>query len=691
MKNRFLVTILILLIATPVFGQLDRSIRPKGKAAPEIKIKEYKSFQLDNGLKVFVIESKKTPRVTFKMVFDYDPIFEGDIAGYTSITGSLLKRGTKTRTKIQLDEEIDFIGANLETTASGVSASALSKYKEKIVELMADVVLNADFKKEELEKLKTQTLSSLAAEKEDPSVISRKLSNMIVYGAKHPYGEFVTPETVEKITLEKCKEFYNTYYAPNIAYMAVVGDITTDEAKELITKYFSKWTKREVPKFNYKKVKAPLTRKVSLVDRSSAVQSVVAVTYPVKLKISDKDYIAVRVANEILGGSGTARLFLNLREDKAYTYGAYSRFSADELIGSFRASCQVKNVVSDSSITEILYEMKRMRNEKVTAEELQNTKNYLSGTFAMTLESPQTIASFALNIAINKLPKDYYNNYVKNINSLTLEDIQRVAKKYIKPAKAHVIVVGNGDEIGESLKKFSPGRKVTWYNLDGKKFDPSSKAIPEGVNAIDILKKSLEASGGKENILKLKDIKMVLEGEVQGMKMVVTTLKKEPNKFRTDVNIGPMVQKTIFDGKKCVMEGMGQKENIEGEDLEQMKAQNDIHAQINFEKNGYTYELQGIEKVEGHDAYKIKITMENGKSDTEYYDVKTYFMVKRITTDDTPQGQVTTTVIMGDYKKVENVFFPHKMVTQMGPMSVEMKCTTLEVNKGIKDSNFVIK
>lgn len=691
MKNRFLVTILILLIATPVFGQLDRSIRPAGKAAPEIKINEYESFQLENGLKVFVIESKKTPRVTFRMVFDYDPIFEGDMAGYTSITGDLLRRGTKTRTKAQLDEEVDFIGASLGTSSSAVTASALSKYTEKIVELMADVVLNADFKQAELDKLKKQTISGLATEKDDPSAISRKMSNLIMYGAKHPYGEFATPKSVESITLEKCKEFYNTFYAPNIAYLAVVGDISTDDAKDLVEKYFGSWKKSEVPAFKYKRAKAPLIRKVSLIDRPSAVQSVVAVTYPVKLKMNDKDYIAARVVNQILGGSGTARLFMNLREDKAYTYGAYSNLSADELAGSFRASCQVKNVVSDSSVTEILYEMKKMRDEKVTAEELQNTKNFMAGTFAMSLERPQTIASFALNIAINKLPKDYYNNYVKNLNALTLEDIQRVAKKYIKPAKAHVVLVGNGDEIGESLKKFSPSGKVAWFDLEGKKFDPSAKAIPEGLTAIDVLNKSLEATGGKENILKLNDVKMVLEGEVQGMKMTITTLKKAPNKFRMDLNVGPMVQKTIFDGEKCVMEAMGQKRNVEGSDLEQLKAQNDIHAQLNFEKNGNTYELQGVEKVEGSDAYKIKVTLKDGKSSTQYYDTKKGFLVKVVTTANTPQGEVTTAVLMSDYKKVSDVFFPHKMSTQMGPMSVEMKCTALEVNKGIEDSNFVIK
>lgn len=691
MKNRFLITILILLISVPVFGQLDRSIRPVGKAAPEIKIKDYESFELKNGLKVFVIESEKTPRVTFRLVLDRDPIFEGDMAGYTTGTGQLLRRGTKTRTKAQLDEEIDFIGASLGTSSSAVTASALSKYTEKIIELMADVVLNADFKQEELDKIKKQAISGLATEKDDPSAISRKMSNMIMYGKEHPYGEFATPATVENITLEKCKEYYKTFYAPNIAYLAIVGDIKTEDAKDLVEKYFGKWTKREVPTYKYKTSKAPLVRKVSLIDRSSAVQSVVSVGYPVKLKMNDKDYIAARVANQILGGSATARLFMNLREDKAYTYGAYSSLSSDELSGSFRASCQVKNIVSDSSVAEILYEMEKMRNEKITEEELQSTKNYMSGTFAMSLEKPQTIATFALNIAINKLPKDYYNNYVNNLNSLTIDDIQRVSKKYFKPAKAHVVVVGNGDEVGESLKRLSPSGKVTWFDLDGKKFDPSAKALPKDLTAEDILKKSIEANGGKENILKLKEVKMVVEGEVQGMKMTITTLKKAPNKFRMDLNVGPMVQKTIFDGEKCVMEAMGQKQNIEGPELEQMKIQNDIHAQVNYDKLGYTYELKGIEKVEGRDAYKVKVIMKDGKSILQYYDVETSFLVKIVTTGKTPQGEMTTAVIMSDYKQVEGMYFPHKMSTQMGPMAVEMKCISLEVNKGIDDSKFVIQ
>ena len=692
MKNKFLVVLLILLISVPSFAQLDRSIRPAGKTAPEVKIPEYKSFELENGLKVFVIENNKIPRVTFRLVLDRDPIFEGDMAGYTSITGQLLRRGTKTRTKAELDEEIDFIGASLGTSSSAVTAGGLSKYTEKIIELMSDVVLNADFKQEELDKIKKQTISGLVTEKDDPDAISSKMTNMIVFGAKHPYGEFTTPETVGNITLEKCKEYYNKFYVPNIAYMAVVGDISVDDAKELVEKYFGKWQKKEVPAFKYKKAKAPLVRKVSLIDRPSSVQSVVSVSYPVKLKKGSKDYVTAKLLNQILGGSGTARLFMNLREDKAYTYGCYSSLSDDELIGSFSAGCKVKNAVTDSAVTEILYEMKKIRNEKVTEEELNNTKNFMAGTFAMSLEKPQTIATMALNTAINNLPKDYYNNYVKAINSITLEDVQRVAKKFIKPAKAHVVVVGSGDEVGENLKALSPSGKVTWYDLDGKKFDPSAKALPEGVTAIDILNKNIEATGGKEKILNQKTVKMVMEGEVQGMQMSITVLKKAPNKFRTDVNVGPTtMQKVIFDGEKCVSEAMGQKHPIEGEALEQMKVQNDIHAQLNFETNGYTYELKGVEKVAGKDAYKIKVNFNKEKSMLSFYDVETSLLVKIVTTADTPQGQMTSAVEMGDYKEVEGLKIAHKMTTQMGPMNIVMKLKSIEINKKIDDANFVIK
>ncbi|KAB2837954.1 MAG: insulinase family protein, partial [Melioribacteraceae bacterium] len=361
---------------------------------------DYESFTLENGLKVFVVENHKLPRVSFSLIIDNDPILEGENAGYVSLAGELLRTGTTTRTKDQIDAQIDFIAASLSTSASGVYASALTKYKEEILEIMSDVVLNSDFKQEELDKLKKQTMSGLAHQKEDPDAIAGNVYGILLFGKDHPYGEISTEETVESITLEMCNEYYKTYFRPNISYMAVVGDINKIEAEKLIKKYFSSWENKDVPKHEYKIPKAPVVNKVSLVDREESVQSIINIGYPIQLAKGSADVIKVSLLNTILGGSFSSRLNKNLREDKGYTYGAGSSISSDELIGDATISVTVRNEVTDSAVTEILKEMKKIAAEKVPEEELQTTKNYMTGNFARAMESPQTVASFALNTAL---------------------------------------------------------------------------------------------------------------------------------------------------------------------------------------------------------------------------------------------------------------------------------------------------
>ncbi|NMB81362.1 MAG: insulinase family protein, partial [Ignavibacteria bacterium] len=461
--KKLLLLMLVFVFAKPAFSQLDRSKLPQAGQASEIKIANYESFELKNGLKVFVIENRKLPRVSFNLVLDVDPVLEGSNAGFVSVTGDLLRTGTKKRTKDQLDKEIDLLGATLSTSPTSIFASGLERNKEKLFEIVSDIILNSEFKQEELDKLKKQMLSGLATAKDDPNSISQRVSQVLMYGKDHPYGEIETEETVNNITLDMCKSYYATNFRPNVAYLAIVGDINKATAKKLVEKYLTKWEKKEVPKNSYSTPKAPVVNKVSLVDRANSVQSVISIAYPVELQIGSDDAIKASVVNLILGGSATGRLFMNLREAKAYTYGAYSSMNPDRLIGSFSASTQVRTSVTDSAITEIINEMKKIRSEKVSDDELQKAKNLLSGSFTRSLESPETIARFAINTARYNLPKDYYKNYLKNLNALTSDEILATAKKYIKPNNLNVIVVGNGEEVAKNIAKFSVSNKVDYF------------------------------------------------------------------------------------------------------------------------------------------------------------------------------------------------------------------------------------
>jgi predicted Zn-dependent peptidase len=410
MKKSLLIVILLSVGFT--FAQkLDRTKPPIPGPAPEIKIGKYVSFQLENGLKVFVVENHKLPIVTFNLIIDRDPILEKENAGYVEITGELLKTGTKTKTKSQIDEDIDFIGATFNTSSTNLFGSCLKKHTDKLLDIMSDVTLNANFKQEELDKIKERTLSELKAEKDEPSLIADKIMKKVFYGAGHPYAESETDSSVTSISLYMCWNYYNTFFKPNISYLSIVGDITPDEAKVLAEKYFGTWQKGDVPKYKYEKVEPPVINKVVIVDKPGSVQSKVIVGYPIDLPKNSPDVILANVTNTILGG-GVFRLFENLREKHAYTYGAYSSLSSDEIIGKFTAYADVRNSVTDSAITEILYEMKRIRKDTVGDKELQKAKNYLTGSFAIALEDPKTVANFAINIERWNLPKDFYTNYL---------------------------------------------------------------------------------------------------------------------------------------------------------------------------------------------------------------------------------------------------------------------------------------
>jgi predicted Zn-dependent peptidase len=672
---------------TPVVKEvLDRSIRPVGAEAPVIKIGDYQSFELPNGLKVFVVENHKIPRLAYSLVLDYDPVFEGEMAGYTSFSGQLMRTGTATRTKDQIDEAVDMIGANLSTSAGGIYANCLTRHNETLLSVMSDVLLNAEFKAEELEKIRTQTLSGLEADKNDPGAISQRVNQVIVYGSNHPYGENITEESVKKVTLEKCTEFYKTYFKPNIAYLAIVGDITLEEAKPLVEKYFGSWKPGEVPKANYALPKAPAKTTVAMVDRPNAVQSTINVSYPVDLKPGSPDEIKVKFANTILGG-GTFRLFSNLREKHSWTYGAYSSIQSDKLIGKFNASAEVRNPVTDSSFTEILAEMSRLRTEPVPDDELNMVRNYMMGNFGRSLENPSTVANFAINTARYNLPKDYYSTYLTKLASITAADVQQVAQKYIRPDNSYLLVVGKAEELAPKLKKFSKSGEILYYDSDGKIYDPSKKLkpAPAGVTADQVINNYVTAIGGAKKLKKVKDVTINYGAPMQGKILNLDMYYKAPDKFLLQVGLGTTIfVKQTYNAGKGISASGNENKPIEGNELIALKELAMIFPEMYYPQLGYTTELLGIEEQkDGKQLYKIVVTKSADMKDTDYYDVSTGFKVRT-------EGKESVSEF-GDYKAVDGVLFPHALSQMMGPQTINFTVSAIKINAKLKDELFEIK
>ena len=676
MIKKIYISLIFALAASVAFAQIDRTTAPEPTPAKEINIGEPTTFTLKNGLKVFVVENHKLPRVAFSLTFDRDPVSEGDKAGYVSMAGQMLMKGTKKRTKAELDEDIDFIGANINTFSTGMYATSLTKHQDKLMELMKDILFNPAFPEDELDKLKKQTLSGLAASKDDPNAIASNVRGKLVYGA-HPYGEFETEESVENITLEEIKSYYNTYFRPNIGYLAIVGDITPKEAKKLIQKNFEDWEKAEVPAKEYEIPTPPEETFVALVDRDASVQSVINVAYPVELPIGSEDVITARVLNQILGVGFSSRLNQNLREDKAFTYVAGSSLSADKLVASFTASASVRNEVTDSAVSEFMAELVKINKEGVTQQELDAAKASISGSFARALESPQTVASFAINTARYNLPKDYYSNYLKNLEAVTLEDVKAAAQKYILPEQANILVVGKGSEVAEKLERFG---KVKYFNRQGEEYDPNDKStLPADLTAENVLNNYFDALGGKEKLEAVKSLKTTYSANIQGQTITINEVKNNRG-LKQETAMGPMVlSKIVVDGEEVKVFQQGQEVPLPEQAKASIRMGRKIYPELHLEEMGITMKLKNVETVNGKPAYAITMSMPNGQSSTSFFDVESGLKVKSTSAGGSEE--------IKSYKEIDGIMVPEVRILNQGmQFSAELK--SAEFNVEIKEDTF---
>jgi len=684
--KKVIFSILILAFTISVNAQVDRTKAPEAGSAPEIKIGDYQSFELKNGLKVFVVENHKIPMVSYSLSLDNDPVLEGDKTGYVIMTGELLRAGTTNRSKDEIDESIDFIGAYLSTSASGIYGRSLKKHSEELLDIMSDILYNPAFPQDELEKTKKQWITGLKSQENEPTAIAANVADVLRYGKDHPYGELQTEESINSITVDDCKSYYNTYFSPGVAYLIIVGDISMKEAKKQVKKHFAQWESKEVPKHKYEFPQGYDSPKVAVSNRDGAKQSIIEVTYTIDLKPGSEDVIPAKVMNFVLGGgSFSSRLMQNIREDKGYTYGAYSSLSSDELVGKFKASASVRNTVTDSALVQVLKEMNRIRTEKVSEEDLQMMKNVLTGSFSRSLEDPQTVARFALNTAKYNLPKDYYQTYLKKLNAVTPDDVQRVAKKYIRPENAIILAVGDVAQIKAGMKHFSPAGEVEEYDFFGEPVKASP--IPEGLTAQTVIDNYITARGGKENIEKVKDITSSATATIQGMTLNIKAFKKAPGKICVETYMGPnLLSKQVCDGVAAKMSSPQGEQKLEGEMLEQMKYEAILFPELEYQKEGYSLELLGAEDVDGEQTFKVKVTNPAGKAQTIFFSKNTGLIVKEVSS--TPQGN--SIALTHEYTEVNGVKFPKKVSQSMGPQMVEITVDKIEVNKGIEDTKFEI-
>jgi len=679
MKKHLYSIIAVFFISLTTIAQIDRTKQPKPGPAPTINLGTPNTFTLKNGLKVMVVENHKLPTVSATLLIDNPPKSYGDKVGISGFVGGMLGTGSTNISKEKFDKEVDYLGASISFGSTNANASSLAKYFPRVLELMADAAFNPVFKQAEFDKQMKQSLSGIKNSQKSVTAIARRVESALGYGKNHPSGEFTTEATLKNIKLQDIKDNYDTYFKPNNAYLVIIGDVNYKEIKKKVTTLFSNWEKGTIPTSKMPVVKNVEHTEINFIDMPNAVQSEISILNSIKLNLKDKDYFSVLLANYILGGGGTARLYKNLREDKGYTYGAYSRVGTSKFDTRFRATAAVRNMVTDSAVVEILKEINIIRFQSVTADELKTAKASYTGSFVRALERSSTIANYAVNIELLGLDKDFYKNYLKNLNAVTIKDVQNAAYKYFKGDKARIVITGKGIDVLKNLEKLN--FKINYFD---KNANPTTKPkmnmpIPVGMTATDVINSYFKAIGGLDKTNAVKTIITSSDAKVQGMAINLTTKMAAPNKISAVVSgMGQVFSKQAFNGTTGYSEQQGKRVEMTADQIAEAKL-NSLFKDATY-KSG---KLDRIVSLDGQPAYVII-----SDKTAAYYDVKSGLKVKEVVTSKAGGKEVKNPVNFSDYKAVNGIKFPHKISMKMGPMSMEFIVKEIKLNEGVSDADF---
>jgi zinc protease len=436
-----------------------------------IKLPTTSETKLSNGLLVVVVQDQRLPLVSYRLAWRsgdaHDP---AELPGLADMLTGLLTEGTQSRTSREIADEVARLGATLQAGANSdyttVAASSLTTFSDEILELLADVALRPVFPENEVELTKQNTKESLKQQRAQPSFLATEMVARVMFG-QHPYSVTApTPEAIDATTREKLIEFHRSKFIPNNAVLLVAGDVEHDPLLERIESLFGSWEPGEVPGDDFPAMPARTSRGAYVIDRPGSAQANIVIANSGITRTSP-DYFPLLVMHTVLGANASSRLFMNLREEKGYTYGAYSSLDARRTAGTFRATAEVRTPVTGDSLKEFFYELGRIRSEPVSEKELADAKSYLTGVFPIRLETQEGLIDQLLQIRMFGLPDNYLDTYRSHIQSVTREQIQTVANKYVRPDEAAIVIVGDAAQLTEQIKPYA--EDIQFYNTAGKK------------------------------------------------------------------------------------------------------------------------------------------------------------------------------------------------------------------------------
>lgn len=462
---------------------------PESGERHEIQFPEIARSKTKSGLELNTVEMHQLPLVELKLVIRSGSAADPeDLPGMAHLVTQMLKEGTRKRSSAQLAEDVEFLGADLSVSSDAeniyITMRALSDHLEQALGIVADVAMNPRFSPKELRKLKRRELDRLQLQQNEPRFLAAREFFETLYG-EHPYAHIdTTPKVVERIQRGQLVRWHRQHFAPNNAFLVVVGDVQPEEVEGKAQKVFARWRPRDVPDIEYPEPPERKERRIIVVDRPESVQSVLYLGN-LALSRSDEDYVPLLVANQVLGGSAASRLFMDLRERRSLTYGAYSSVFERVDVAPFRAYAAVRNEVTGEAMSAFMHHLDAIVKEAPSQPEMVHARSYLSDSFPLKIETAAKIADLIADQRIYDLPDDYWERFREEIRDVEAEEALQVAQEHIQPERMLVVVVGKAAEIADTLEKYGPVTVV----------DPSGEVIRDSDAQTEDAKKSKEAKG----------------------------------------------------------------------------------------------------------------------------------------------------------------------------------------------------
>ena len=718
------------------------SERPPGPlAAREIKFPPYELQTLPNGLQVVAVLHHEQPVVNMRLLIRAGAASDPkNKLGIAHMAAWLLDQGTKAKSASELNDEIDFLGgamgAGAGTDLTFVNIVVMKDSFEKGMRMLSDMARDPGFAQAEIERQRQQTLSGLRVSLEDPEYVANSVFDRLVYGF-HPYGlpETGTPETVGSITRDDLVAYHQKFFAPNNAILAIVGDVTAEEAFNTAKKVFADWEKRDLSAQKYIDPPDP-TRRVIVINKPDAVQTEVRVGH-LGIPRKHRDYMAVNLAIRILGGEGSNRLHQVLRTQRGLTYGAQANMDTLKETGDFQAETNTRSEATGEVLRLIVDEFWRLQRERVSEYELADAKAYLTGSFPLTIETPESIAMQVVNVLFYGLPLEELQTFRERVNAVTVDDIQRVAREYLRPDRLSVVLVGNASAFGSQLKGvgFGTYETVELGDLDltaanfkrgaaraavggpdaagadqrvgpgGHRGPPlryvddnqqSTIAPQEGEKAKTLLDQAIAAKGGLEKLRGIKTIvaaQTMKNPDAEGRVTETTSYIQYPDRFRIETKVPDGMVVQAYDGTEAwTREPRSTRPRILPEQLARNardSLRRDTLLLLLAAKDGKLTPriLPDVKDASGRVDHALEVSGPDLNPVVLYIDPATSLVRKQVFAGEGP-GRPLIEEQFSDYRPVDGIQLAFTASRKVGPQTVERRASSIKINPPIDPTLF---